>query len=62
MQKGSTIPKATELKPMSLILVASPVFAQGMRDGASWYVPGDAPGRPVTEEDVIDFCRAMWLN
>ena len=57
MRKGGTGPMATELKPMSLILVASPAFEQGMHDGASWYFHGDTPKRPVTEEDVIDFLQ-----
>jgi hypothetical protein len=48
---------ATELKQTSLVLVESPTFEQGMRDGASWYVHGDTPCHSLTEEDVIDFLQ-----
>ena len=47
----------TELKPPSLVQIASERFRQGMNDGAIWYFYGDTPCRPVTEEDVIDFLQ-----
>src|SRR5260370_32402933 len=56
-QKGCTTPMATELKPTSLVQIASSRFRQGMNDGAHWYFHGDVPCRPVTEEDVIDFLQ-----
>ena len=48
---------AIELKQMSLVLVESSTFRQGMNDGALWYFHGDTPCRPVTEEDVINFLQ-----
>jgi hypothetical protein len=56
-QKGCTTPMATELKPISLVQIASERFRQGMNDGATWYFHRDTPCRPVTEEDVIDFLQ-----
>ncbi len=57
MQKGSTVPLAAQLKQTSLVQVESSTFRKGMNDGASWYVQGDIPCRPVTEEDVVDFLQ-----
>jgi len=53
---------ATELKPMSLVQIASERFRQGMNDGAHWYFHGDTPCRPVTEEDVIDFLQGNVVD
>jgi hypothetical protein len=56
-QKGSTDPKATELKQTSLVQIESPPFRQGMNDGALGYFHGDTPCHRVTEEDGIDFLQ-----
>jgi|GEM_PF-5146764 len=46
---------ATELQQLSRLSVTRSAFGHGMGDGVSRYFYGDEPGRPVTEEDVIDF-------
>jgi hypothetical protein len=33
-----------------------------MSDGASWYLYGDTPRRPVTEADVIDFLHGNVIE
>jgi hypothetical protein len=53
---------ATEMKRASLVIVTSSVFERGIEDGITWHFHGDTPGRPMTEEDVIDFLTGNFIE
>jgi len=38
------------------------VFERGIEDGITWHFHGDTPGRPMTEEDVIDFLTGNFIE
>lgn len=53
---------AIEINHTSLVIVMSNVFQDGMKDGITWHFHGDTPGRPMTEEDVIDFLQGNFIE
>lgn len=53
---------ATESNKTALVVVNSQEFLKGVEDGITWYLHGDTPEKPVTEEDVIDFLQGNLLE
>jgi len=53
---------ANESKKTTLVVVHSQEFLKGVEDGITWYLHGDTPEKPVTEEDVIDFLQGNMLE
>ncbi len=53
---------AIKINYASLVIVMSSAFARGIEDGITWHFHGDTPGRPMTEEDVVDFLQGNFIE
>jgi hypothetical protein len=38
------------------------VFERGIEDGITWHFHRDTPGRPMTEENLIDFLTGNFIE